>query len=514
MHKKVLILASIGYFTSLYAMEHEGPHVSENRAESIQVIIEDEQGHKIIKAMPPHATELSLFIHNAYEFNKHKSDTPIPIVIKSFNGAATEKVIDDLNNMAQKAPAVFRRMFLEDEIPVDHLAAEINCADYLGADPLLPFFALKLLDSAQKKIYTPDDVIQLICFIDNETIRQMMNDTYHEYLKLNAPWEVERLFSPSPMSLAEFNHLGRINSIAFSPNGTLLAFASSAGVTHIWDINKLKKIIELPEPSLSQATAVAFSPTGTQLVIGSSNGNARVWDITIKEFTGELHGHHTGKITSVAWSPDGSKIATGSLDDTICLWDAHNYHLIHTPLQGHLSEVTAVAFSPNKEIIATGSQDGTARLWNVNSHKLLHTLEGHIASINSVAFSPDGTLIATGSADQSVRLWKVDTGELIKIFEGHTAPVTSLAFSPDNTLLLSGSWDRTARFWDVSTLQPFGTTLESPGNPINIATFSPDRKKIVLGLFDVIQIWHQPLIQDFDNKLQEALQKETKDYHE
>jgi len=154
---------------------------------------------------------------------------------------------------------------------------------------------------------------------------------------------------------------GTVNEIAFSPDGRLLAVASSLGI-YLYDAGTLEE--------------VRFIQTDA-------------W------------------ITSVAFSPDGERLASGSADRTVRLWRVADGALLRT-LEGHTYGVWSVAFSPDGELLASGSEDGTVRLWRVADGAPLRTLEGHTAWVWSVAFSPDGELLASGSEDGTVRLWGVE----------------------------------------------------------------------------------------------------------
>ncbi|BAZ01584.1 WD-40 repeat-containing protein [Tolypothrix tenuis PCC 7101] len=281
-------------------------------------------------------------------------------------------------------------------------------------------------------------------------------------------------------------HTGFVRSVAFSPDGQTLASASVDKTVKLWSISDGKCIKTLQGHS-DRIESLAVSPDGQLLVTGSIDKTLRIWSVNDGQCLQVLSGH-THHIWSVAFSPDNQTVASGSFDQTVRLWSVSDGHCLQV-FQGHTDGLRSVAFSPDGKLLASGSHDETVRLWSLSDGQCLQVLEGHSDRVLSVAFSPDSQTVASGSYDQTVRLWSVSDGQRYQIFQGHGDRVWSVAFSPDGKILASGGYDQTVRLWSVSDghcLKVFQGYL----NGVESVAFSPDGQTLASGSFDQkVRLW-------------------------
>jgi WD40 repeat protein/uncharacterized caspase-like protein len=258
-------------------------------------------------------------------------------------------------------------------------------------------------------------------------------------------------------------HSDGVNSVSFSGDGKMLASAGTDATIKLWSRDgKLLKTLSGHNDGVNN---VAFSPDGQIIVSASDDDTIKLWSLDGKLLK-TLSGHSQG-VNSVTFSPKGDIIASGSDDRTIKLWSLDG-RLLKT-LPGHTDEVLSVAWSKDGQTIASASADNTVKLWS-REGRLLNTLTGHNSDVKSVSFSPDGKIIASASTDKTIKLSSLD-GQLLGTLQGHNHVVSSVSFSSDGQLLASASDDYTVRLWNLDINAP--KTLFGHLDSVNSAWFNP-----------------------------------------
>ena len=73
---------------------------------------------------------------------------------------------------------------------------------------------------------------------------------------------------------------------------------------------------------MGKISSLAYSPDGAYLAAGDSYREVRLWDRASGEVKiSDFWVFHQAKVTSLAWSPDSKFLASGSVDSHIYVWN-------------------------------------------------------------------------------------------------------------------------------------------------------------------------------------------------
>ncbi len=278
-------------------------------------------------------------------------------------------------------------------------------------------------------------------------------------------------------------HGSSVMSVAFSPDGGRLASACLDGFVRLWDVVNQRRRISLTHEGWVRS--VAFSPDGSTLASGGGDqlGKIVFWDVRKQQEIATFSGHES-IVESVMFSPDGQYLASASRDNAVILWDVPRQQM-HRKLAKHNNVVYAAAFSPDGQVLATSSRDKTIKLWHVDSGEDFATLNlraDQYVYAEALVFSPDGKYLASACVDHTIRLWDTENHHAVATLRGHDGGVTSVAFSPDGRTLASGSRDRTVLLWDLSHFNivqiPVPIPVVVDTTPPNIVILSPTERVV------------------------------------
>jgi eukaryotic-like serine/threonine-protein kinase len=270
---------------------------------------------------------------------------------------------------------------------------------------------------------------------------------------------------------------GGVFGLAISPDDRLLAgVCIGSGEVGIWDVDS-RGTIDAPKADDARGS-VAFSPDGKLLAFAPSKQGVKLWDIQQRREIGLFPGEHSvgfGR-PAMGFSPSGRQLAVGTKEGPVVLWVLAT-HTAGRTLKGHLQEINSLAFSTDGLVLVTGGWDGTVRAWSLTNGQGIAVFTNHTHRVQCVALSPDNTTVASGSWDKTIRIWDLLRQRQASVLTNHTGWVSALAFSSDGKTLASASADYLIKLWETRTWRE-ASTLKGSLDEVWGMAFSSDGKTL------------------------------------
>jgi WD40 repeat protein len=300
-----------------------------------------------------------------------------------------------------------------------------------------------------------------------------------------------------------------LQTVAFSPDGTLLAIASDDGTVRLWQTKSSGPRVaqHVGHIDVSEGVTAGLSADGAILAIGDNlSGRLTVLDAV----SGNPLVHQPPSLPEAALSPlpfgalftlspsgrtllsgdflsgptiTGSDFTDGHFNriPTLWIWSTDSgtrTSLSSDALRGCSGAV--VAFSADDRQLAIGCS-GALNVWDLRTRQVRHW---PVASRpDALGFSPGGrTLVMDGTADSTnehqISLWDVSSGHSLGHPLRHNSASCALAFSPDGHQVAAAD-STSITFLDARTATPNGKQVASSEHCQ--VTFTPDGALLASG---------------------------------
>jgi WD40 repeat protein len=323
-------------------------------------------------------------------------------------------------------------------------------------------------------------------------------------------------------------HTRRVQCVAYSTSGDLLASAAYGGEIIVWDAQTCAKLmlyqlegapgecfgirffpgnkiiislwgdgllyrvhrekkgsVWFPEllDSASGLRCIAWAPDWSDLLCGTSNGHIARFSCETGRTKGESLKAHSGSISSLNFTSDGLTVASTSIDRTFKIWSIDSGRFTGPSITWHgPSAIHGGGFSPTNPSLFAFVNGTNLQIYNV----VTGTIDFHceVLGARAISYSPNGEYIAArGLSEQHTYIlkrlrWDENEASVpIKLEPSHTDYVACLLFSPDNKYLVSGSWDSTLHINILSQVGP-RTTQEGHHSRIISIAFTFNGKQL------------------------------------
>lgn len=255
------------------------------------------------------------------------------------------------------------------------------------------------------------------------------------------------LFSPGN-SKTVFGHDKPISSIAYSPDGSLLATGEASGRVNIWDSQTLiRKKTLFDVVNMSDVNDVAFSDDNSKIAIAYRDGDVKIKNIDSKEELASFVAYEEKDITgpyteksarSVDFNDDGSLIAYCS---------PFGFRVSEVKSKKEVFRQTGdcqmVRFCPGGKQVIVLSNDGLS-LWKLGTWEKKSEILGEFRDI---VFDRTGQWMA-GTVGQGWKVWRI--ADLTEFQSVTGKRIGNISFGPNSNRIITSTTDQLT-IWDLKS---------------------------------------------------------------
>jgi WD40 repeat protein len=269
-------------------------------------------------------------------------------------------------------------------------------------------------------------------------------------------------------------HPAAVRSLACSPvsTGHNLAVAGLAdGSVWIYDLKQVADAMRetgkdgapplptrLEDKHMGAVNSIAFSPDGLLVATAGDDRSIQIWNAESRKLLHRIVNSHRGPVTSVHFSEPNKLISAGR-DNTLVVWDVSNREApVRDKLFDHRSGDVGVLNSSNNRVLV--DEGKLLRIQSLKDNQVEGILvnAGGADNFSTMAlFAPDGKTILTNSAGEGhLQLWRTPLmggrGAEARHFVWQSGEILSGAYSPDSKFIATGTQDHKVLVWEMPSL--------------------------------------------------------------
>lgn len=235
-----------------------------------------------------------------------------------------------------------------------------------------------------------------------------------------------------------------ITSLAFSPDGKIIAAANTSGKVLIWDIEKESPLKSIPwhikEAFISK---IAFGNDSSTIIIGGGDTYYRTESRT--GYRSECASYSKGVCTSYRSVPYTYYVQVAWYKPLVKIININTNAIVGSEQNNYEGIVSAIAVSAGNKVAIGISSSNSVEIMDMKCARSADIKAG--PWIKSLSFSKNGSNLIAGNMNGSVIVAETASGKILDNKKRHLGAVISVAFgsSPERYITIG---DSTVRTWD------------------------------------------------------------------
>lgn len=262
------------------------------------------------------------------------------------------------------------------------------------------------------------------------------------------------VLSGAPLEIAK-GPAAKSSTLIAKTDGAFLSCRNDSGTfvsasTAQWKLERILGGEKQPELFAGRVNAVAFSPDGKILASGSGepsrSGDIALFEAATGKVTADWKEKHSDSVISLDFSPDGKLLASGAADKIARVFNLASGEQVNI-FEGHTHYVNDVAFRSDGRVLATAGADGVVNSWDMLMGERKKKIEGWTKEVTSLQFIGATDRIVTSAGDNLVRI-VTDAGSQVRAISKLPDFMQSAASTADGKIIVAGGEDSFLRVWN------------------------------------------------------------------
>ena len=256
----------------------------------------------------------------------------------------------------------------------------------------------------------------------------------------------------------QLEHETRLWSVAFSPDGNIIATGDHNFYISFWDRQNrtLLKTWKLVDDSsiVGGIESIAFSPDGTQIAACIDKTMIQIWDIESEQIFMEIPYKCREVVT---YSKDGKFVFAGSRADVIKAWNSETgEEVLSIPIP-----IKDLKFNMDDSLFIYGDMSNNIYIWDWPGKQEVTNFRGNVI-FHQMTFSPDGASVVVLDTQNTISVLDAETGKfLLEISPETDTGIVDILFSPGGHFLFVVHSDGSIGIWDFKSQEKISNYASS-----------------------------------------------------